>query len=413
MPKIKLTKDAIRKLPAPHPAPPGKPPGTQVLYWDQDLKGFGVLVSGTTSAKSFVVQREVNGKSRRVTLQTWAEFEASDRTIENIRTEASELLTKMRKGFDPKVGRGPTANVTLRERLNGNDWLGKWLGNWLDRPLRDITPQMVEKRHREIKEEVAKRNHRVTGFSSDPGAAAANGVMRALRKIWNDALHEVPELPANPVAILKERKLWYPVPERERYVTGDQLPKFYKAVTELSSQTMRDYILLVLFTGLRREEAAGLRWADIDFAQRFIRVPSWRTKNRRVLNLPMADYVNNLLIARRALGYENAYVFPGNSASGHLQEPKKAMQDVGKASGVNVSVHDLRRTFITVAARCSIPPMVLQGLVNHSTGRGITAGYARLSDADLVEPMQIVTDRIKALCGIPAVLGDGVVPIRA
>jgi integrase len=195
-------------------------------------------------------------------------------------------------------------------------------------------------------------------------------------------------------------------------VTGDQLPKFYKAVTELSSRTMRDYILLVLFTGLRRDEAAGLRWEDVDFAQRFIRVPSWRTKNRRVLNLPMSDYVYDLLVARRALGVENEFVFPGNSQSGHMQEPKKAFHDVGEACGVYVSVHDLRRTFITVAGRCSIPMMALQGIVNHSTSGSITAGYARLNDSDLVEPMQTITDRMKELCGVPT-LGDGVVPIRA
>jgi hypothetical protein len=56
--------------------------------------------------------------------------------------------------------------------------------------------------------------------------------------------------------------------------------------------------------------------------------------------------------------------------------------------------------------------MALQGIVNHSTSGSITAGYARLNDSDLVEPMQTITDRMKELCGVPT-LGDGVVPIRA
>ena len=53
MPKLKLTKRAIERLPAPHPS------GRQVLYWDTELRGFGVLVSGTTNAKTYVVQRKL------------------------------------------------------------------------------------------------------------------------------------------------------------------------------------------------------------------------------------------------------------------------------------------------------------------------------------------------------------------
>ncbi|MBY0429773.1 MAG: hypothetical protein K2Q10_01125 [Rhodospirillales bacterium] len=36
------------------------PPGKQVLHWDADLKGFGVLCSGKTAAKTYVVQRDIN-----------------------------------------------------------------------------------------------------------------------------------------------------------------------------------------------------------------------------------------------------------------------------------------------------------------------------------------------------------------
>jgi cellulase/cellobiase CelA1 len=55
MAKIKLTKRAVERLPAPDPS------GKQTLHWDTELRGFGVLVSGTTNGKSYVVQRDVNG----------------------------------------------------------------------------------------------------------------------------------------------------------------------------------------------------------------------------------------------------------------------------------------------------------------------------------------------------------------
>jgi hypothetical protein len=64
----------------------------------------------------------------------------------------------------------------------------------------------------------------------------------------------------------------------------------------------RDYLLLLLFSGLRRREAASLRWEDVDLTARIIRVPAVSTKAGRKLDLPMTDFVHDLLVARRALG---------------------------------------------------------------------------------------------------------------
>ena len=62
MPTIKLTEKAIARLPAPDPS------SGQMLHWDSELKGFGVLCSGTTGAKSYVVQHALkDGRRRRVT----------------------------------------------------------------------------------------------------------------------------------------------------------------------------------------------------------------------------------------------------------------------------------------------------------------------------------------------------------
>ncbi len=422
MPRMKLTKQAVHKLPAPDPS------GKQHLYWDTEQKGFGLLVSGKTETKSYVVQREVNGRTRRVTLGTVVEFDAAEKTIDDVRKQAADLVHETRKGKDPKAHRGPAANATLREILddyisfrttlsersqtNYRKTINRWLKGWLNRPLREITPDMVEKRFREIKEEVA--NHKAKrkvddddrpNRSAEPGAASANGAMRALRALWNFAADRVPELPPNPVGRLK--KNWYPVPPRERYVSGDQLPAFYKAVSALPSRTMRDYILLLLFTGLRRNEAASLRWTDIDFAQKVIRLPARRTKAKRKLDLPMSDFVHDLLVVWRKLGIENDYVFPGDRKTGHLSEPKKVLTNVGTECGVRVSPHDLRRTFITVASRCRIAPQELKALVNHSLGGDVTEGYSQLATSDLAEAMQIVTDRMKELCKVQPIGDEG------
>jgi integrase len=265
---------------------------------------------------------------------------------------------------------------------------------------------MVETRFRKIKGKVIKRNGH---FSSDPGAATANAAIRTLKILWNYAQDIVPGLPQNPVQL----KRWYKVRRRERHVTGDQLPAFYKAVMDLRNPTMKDYILLVLFTGLRRNEAAGLLWSDLDFAQRIIRIPAHRTKAQRRLDLPMSDFVHGLLVARRALGFENEFVFPGESKSGHLTDPTSALADAAEASGVRVTMHDLRRTFITVARRCrGISEVDSKALVSHAVGSDTTSGYDQVATPDLADAMQIVTDRLKQLCKVPTVEGEGVVALE-
>jgi len=63
---------------------------------------------------------------------------------------------------------------------------------------------------------------------------------------------------------------------------------------------------------------------------RVIRVPD--TKANKPLDLPMTDVVYSILSARRAIG-DTTYVFPANSKSSHVEEPKFALGEVAAACG--------------------------------------------------------------------------------
>jgi integrase len=397
MPRTKLTEKTIARLQAPTAS--GKP----VLYWDEGpraIRGFGVLCSGKTDTRSYIAQRDLpDGKTRRVTIAG-----VNEMTLEQARARAAELLVEMRRGNDPKTRQ---KSLTLGEALaayrearknklrvrsdNAYGYVGEtYLGDWVDRPLHSITRNMVEVRHRRIAAEIKERQRH-------SGHAAANDAMRVLRLLWNYVADRDPTLGTNPVR-LKDQ--WYDTPRRERLVRADEMPRFYRATLALENEIQRDYVLLVLFTGLRRYEAACLRWTDIDLVERAIRVPAISTKAGRALDLPMSDVVFDMLSKRRALG-DGKFVFPANSKSGHIEEPKHAFGQIGAACGVNVSVHDLRRTFITVAESCDISPFALRALVNHSLPSGdVTSGYIRMTVDRLREPVRRVASRLKALCQI-------------
>ena len=101
----------------------------------------------------------------------------------------------------------------------------------------------------------------------------------------------------------------------------------------LQNDTARDYLRLLLFTGLRRSEAAGLRWEHVDLVGRTLEVPD--TKNHEPLVLPLSDFLFDLLHGRQQ---DSPWVFPGSGKSGHYQEPKKAVKEVAAASGVTTAI---------------------------------------------------------------------------
>jgi integrase len=450
MPNLKLTKRSVEALAAPTKS------GKQELVWDAGenrVRGFGLLVSGTSTTKAYVLQATLKGQGRvRRTIGRTDDIE-----FDEARRRAEAWRQQMAEGYDPD----PPARI--RSELEAREWtlesalkaylearhslrqrsrdgydgtIRGHLKDWLKLPLRSISPAMVEARHREIQKQVAqadatrrkereakrkaaaKKKGEAYVPPAEPtvvvnGHATANGCMVALRTVWNYAAGRVPDLPRSPTGILKRQ--WFDVAPRERHVKADDMAAFYAAVAAMKKENRQahDYILLLMFTGLRRGEAAGLRWSDVDFKGRVIRLPAKRAKNKRHLDLPMSDFVHDLLVARRALGTEGDFVFPGDGETGHIVEPKKALAAVSKTAGVKVSPHDLRRTFITTAAEITMPVFALKGLVNHALGADTTANYAQVTVASLREPMQATANKIKEYCGIPEIKGANVKEMRA
>jgi len=435
MPIIKLTEKAVAKMKAPDPS------GNQATYWDTGLRGFGVRVSGATNDKSFIVQRAIAGKTRRITVGA-----CNVLTLAEARVRAQGYLGDFARGVDPKSRKaaGATLRQALEEQQVYRTAIEGHLSAWLDQPLSNITRDAVEARHRAIADEVEARhvadgnrlaalwtkraeaaaakgcmdaaaNHRAQGAAALKrklwrGHAAANTAMKSLQTVWNHVAERNEELGASPVRL---RRMWYPSQPRERMVRSDEMPAFYKAVMELNNAVGRAYITLLLFTGLRRGEAASLQWSAVDLQARVIRIPAANTKSNRKLDLPMTDVVHDMLVARRAIGNTGDFVFFAGGKSGHIMETKWLFDSIAKASGVRISAHDLRRTYLTIAESCDISPIALRALVNHSLGKDAMSGYIQMSAERLREPAQRVADKLKELCSAEAPSGENVTRLQA
>lgn len=380
MTKQKMTKTVVDRLPF---ADKGK----QVDYWDSDLKGYGVRVSATS--KTYFVMKRVNGKLTRITLGKHGVT-----TADEARKSAINALADLNKGVDVnaeksrKRDRSNTVGSMLesyflaRQELKPRtvttykDLFRLYLSDWTNKPIGEITKDMVAARHLKI--------------AKKAGKAAANNTMRTFRAVYNFANELMDDaLPVNPVKRLSNTRQWYKVERRQTVIQEHDLPKWFDAVNRLDNPVIRDYLILLLFTGARRTETASLAWADVDMENRVFVLT--RTKNGKPLPLPMSDFIHGIFQSRLALR-ENEFVFPGNGETGHLVEPRKQMAKVTQECGVNFNVHDMRRTYAS-AIDGVVGVYELKRLLNHAAqDSDVTSGYVVKNVDKLREPMQRVTD---------------------
>ena len=419
MPIMRMTRKAVETLAAPDPS------GKQVLYWADGnaTPGLGILVSGVSTSKSWVIQGNLpSGKTRRITLGPVAVL-----SIEEAWEAAKPKLTAILNGNDPKLTlpqrqlASMTVAEVLEDYLTANSNLrpttlrmyrgaAKHLGPLLDRCMREITAEHVERQFRGIERDVADRraSGAIRGGVNVTGKAISNCAMRLFGSLWEFQAERDNGFGANPVRGRNFKRQWHNLDRRTRTIPSDRLADFYAAARKLPSDIQRDLVLLGLFTGMRENEAAGLRWDEVDLIGRALRLPEARMKGRKAFTLPMSDVVYRILMARRIIGREGPFVFPGHGKSGHCESFSYALSQIAQMTGITVSPHDLRRTYASVAATCPIPPIALKLLIAHSTGGDVTAGYTIFTTEQLRQSAQIVADRLKEHCGVAIPTGENV-----
>lgn len=425
MKKFKFTEPALRKLEqedTPYEVADTTIPGLRCRVRPSGTKSFCIY----KRPKNYISPKTGKPQSVRVNICNVGEMPIRSKKGETVETKAHEILALMAKGINPNEAakqeeqKAIAESMTLQQALDAyihpdriakdgkartqeqikqrtadgyKQHIDKHLDDWKELQLRDITPKMVRNRHTKIKARLA-----------------ANNTMRTLRAIYNHAAEEtadangVSTLPPNPVSGMNRR--WTIETRRSNIVDQAELKDWWQATEAITAtrpgtkkevpvyahgdgELARDYLQFVMLTGLRRREATGLLWENVNWRSKTITILD--TKNKDNLELPLSDYLLEILERRK--GKNKKYVFP-------FEEPKKFVAWVREESGVDFTIHDLRRSFITYAESLDIGLLTIKGMVNHRIGgNDVTAGYARITVERMREPMQKITDYVLGHAG--------------
>jgi len=146
-----------------------------------------------------------------------------------------------------------------------------------------------------------------------------------------------------------------PVP----YVAPADLHRLYASMPA----EIRDIIVLLGETGLRRGEALALRWSDVERD----RLTVARSKSGRPRDLPLTGLARDMLERRRrerAAPLRAPDLVFSRSDGG---EVSRAFRKAARAAGFAIRLHDLRHAFASGLVRAGVPLPDVGRLLGHRT----------------------------------------------
>jgi integrase len=160
---------------------------------------------------------------------------------------------------------------------------------------------------------------------------------------------------------------------RERVLSDGELATIWRST--YGPGPFNGIVRMLILTGQRREEVAGMAWAELNDDLSTWTIPASRAKNGATHIVPLSYQAQDLLRSAPKLG---ELVFPG--LRGPFNGFSRAKEAIDAKSGVtDWRLHDLRRTVATGLQRLGVRLEVTEQILNHVSGSraGIVGVYQR------------------------------------
>lgn len=160
---------------------------------------------------------------------------------------------------------------------------------------------------------------------------------------------------------------------RTRFLTQEEAHRLLSIAKNSRNILLYPYLLLLMHTGMRPSEAAGLRWSDIDLDGRLVKLETTKTVMRYV---PLTKAVEEVLRSMRPKDMEKCtYVFlptrQENSTHPRLVAChyfKRSFDTARKLAKLeDVHLHDLRHTAASHLLMAGVDLRTLAEILGHKT----------------------------------------------
>jgi integrase len=365
---MKLTLNRIAGL----RCPPGK---KDMLVFDDEQKGLAVRVSAG-GGKTYLAQYTWHGQKRRIPLGP-----CSGLSLAKAREAMQAIMGDVARGLDPASARKRAADEARQKAAAEAYTLEKLLADWQGLHLASKRPRYATEAVRAIRTAFPKYLSRPAADLDrasvvkvlDGMARKGSASMAARTAAYGKAAYgwgvKRGVLPVNPFLHLPVA----PIAKRERVLSDDELAAIWRATG--GPGPFNGIVRMLILTGQRREEVAGLAWSEISNDLANWTIPGGRAKNGVAHIIPLSRPAQELLHGTIRLG---ELAFPGLRGSFNGFSKAKAALDA--RSGVtNWRLHDLRRSTATNLQRLGIRLEVTEQILNHVSGSraGIVGVYQR------------------------------------
>ena len=365
---MKLSKRVVDGLKGP-PKDSGK---TQILYYDSEIKGFGVRVT-PGGKKTFFVRYRSGAKDRRMTIGPYGPI-----TVDEAKNMAKKVIGSALEGADPGAEKtkarkkGPTL-MDLAEDYFKN-YVSKENSFPTTKKYRSYLDNFIEPVGKTPLPDISRQTIKMILVSSEgdgdqPKRTTSNRVRTMLSKMFSYGIDEG-WVEMNPVKSIKPHKLR----SREVWAKPNELKALFESIQKESDPFTKGFFQFLLFTTCRKDEARLMKWADVDLQNKIWTIPN--TKN----DLPHEVALNNgaLSILIDMPRMVNPYVFAGTLPGKPINGVGKIWERIRKRAGLeHINIHDLRRTVASYLAQDGVNINHIRQVLNHKD-TSITGIYARL-----------------------------------
>jgi integrase len=326
------------------------------------------LVVQPNGKRSWAVRYRFRGKSRKYTLTGFPSLPLAHK-------QAQAVLDQVAEGRDPAAEKQLAATP--------DDLFKTVAANFIERHVKrhnsprhardtasmlakDVLPRWGDRRIQDLtKRDVLELLHAI---QERGGGVSTNRTLSILKKLFNWTIDE-DIITSSPAASVKK-----PIKEasRDRVLDDAEVRSLWLACDRVP--LWGPFVKLLLLTGQRRAEVAGMTWAELDLDKALWSLPAARTKNRRPHEVPLSAAA--VAIIREMPRREPFVLVNGRH---HYTRGKAAIDHAFDQEIPHWVFHDLRRTAASGMARLGIPVHVTEAVLNHRSGTvsGVAAIYNR------------------------------------